>query len=385
MDDNNLPLDAEPFSLKNCKVDFTLWIIRFQNMVDATLDSDATEDQRSKAYLRHLPLKLGDFEFQIFEASANQAQWPQLKAELVHMFSDPAKAHQFQNQLDFIKWDVKGPLHVYENEILMAIRNFDPDVSSSETLLKRDHQKRFIAGLPSNYQAYVQANIPLHNYDVVTAREHAEKYRDMLRKYSSALSHDEALSEQFGNLSIGSTPGPSDNPQPSSSSHDSFPDHHYHHPSPGYHQSIMDNHRTSADEHGLSTERRISLSDGRQQRSRIDRHQEEHHHESSHHPRHNYDRHDYDRHDYDRNDYNRRYYDRRDYDCHDYDRHENDHHDYDRHDYDSHDYDRHDYDRHDYDHHDYDRQDYDCQDNGQQDYSQRFQVPQEDNCQDSLH
>ena len=59
-----------------------------------------------------------------------------------------------KNQLDFIKWAGKSPLHIYENELLTAINSLDPEISTSEKLLERDPFKRLIAGLPRSYQGY---------------------------------------------------------------------------------------------------------------------------------------------------------------------------------------------------------------------------------------
>ena len=59
--------------------------------------SEATEEQKAKACFRHLALKLGNYEFQIFEECNNTDQWPQPKAESTRRTSlilsnGPAKA-----------------------------------------------------------------------------------------------------------------------------------------------------------------------------------------------------------------------------------------------------------------------------------------------------
>ena len=181
MGDPQKYLDIRPFSWESNQ-DITLYLKRYTRVVDATLPSDATEAIKKAAYLRLLPTKLDDIALQIYEASDNNTNWDNLKAELIEKFSDPAKSQHFQSNVDAVKWDGESPLILYQNKILSAIRLHDSEIVANDTLLDREVFKRFLAGLPGDYRTYVDAGLPVGSTDVKLARERAEKYKDLLAK-----------------------------------------------------------------------------------------------------------------------------------------------------------------------------------------------------------
>ena len=160
-----------------------------------------------------------------------------------------------------------------ENEILLAIRNFDPDMCLSMTLLKRDHHKRFIAGLPPSYQEYIEANIPLNSYNVAIAREHAGTYTGRLVKQifkpaSTRQSNKRAIWRSILlEILLFSLP----------TIIILLPTITVLLPTIGYHLSSSVNPRYSADEHRLATEKRFSLSDGQWRFGKHGSHEERHH------------------------------------------------------------------------------------------------------------
>ena len=174
-------LDIRPFSFESGQ-DINLWLKRYMRNVDACLKADATENDKKAAYLRLLPTKLDDFALSLFESSQNNTSWDGIKDELIQKFSDPAKSQRFQTQLDAIKWDPDQPLHLYENKIISSIQQHDAEIAANDSLFEREIFKRFLAGLPQDYQTYVDAGLPVRCYDVAKARERAEKYKDLLSK-----------------------------------------------------------------------------------------------------------------------------------------------------------------------------------------------------------
>ena len=174
-------VDIKPFSYESGQ-DISLFLKRYERSVDAYLPADATAAQKTAAYLRILPTKLDDVSLTIFDSSDNNANWDALKTEFIAKFTDPSKAQTFKSKIDFIKWDGGSPLSVYENRIISATRQYDPDVVANEDLFKREIFKRFIAGLPPDYQHYVDAGMPVRSVDVSAARERAEKFRDILSR-----------------------------------------------------------------------------------------------------------------------------------------------------------------------------------------------------------
>ena len=174
-------VDIKPFSYESGQ-DVTIFLKRYERSVDAHLAADATAAQKKSAYLRILPTKLDDFSLTLYESSENNDDWEALKAEFIQKFTDPSKAQTFKSKLDFIKWDGESPLSIYENRIISATRQYDPDVVANEDLFNREVFKRFIAGLPPDYQHYVDAGMPVRSTDVTMARERAEKFKDILSR-----------------------------------------------------------------------------------------------------------------------------------------------------------------------------------------------------------
>ena len=165
------------------KQDIDLWLRRYTRAVDNMLDDAAVAATKTAAYLKYIGTKLGDdFALQIYEASSNQDNWTELRKELVNKLSDPGKAQDFRDKLDYIKWDGEMPLHAYENLILTTTTTLDPDVKSNDNLFARDTYKRFMAGLPPDYQTYVDMGMPMRTHDIAAARQRAEKYQDILKK-----------------------------------------------------------------------------------------------------------------------------------------------------------------------------------------------------------
>ena len=164
------------------KQDIELWIKRFTRAVNNMLADAATAAEKKAAYEKYIATKLDDFAFQIYEASENQANWPELSKELVAKLSDPAKAQKFKDKVDYIKWDGEIPLHAYENTILTTTSTLDPELKQNIGLFQRETFKRFMAGLPPDYQTYVDMGMPMRSTDIKTARERAEKYQDILNK-----------------------------------------------------------------------------------------------------------------------------------------------------------------------------------------------------------
>ena len=174
-------IDVKPFVFGETP-DFDLWVKRFQRAVDAVLADDADPAQKSDAYLKYIGTKLDDFSWRIYESSSHHADWTRLKAELSEKLTDPAKAQHFRDNIDSIKWDGELPLHAYENVILSSTRDLDPDVAQNNNLFKRETFKRFVAGLPPDYQSYIEMNLPVRTYDISQARERAEKFQYLLQK-----------------------------------------------------------------------------------------------------------------------------------------------------------------------------------------------------------
>ena len=164
------------------KQDIELWLKRYTRAVNNMLADDATADIRKAAYLKYIGTKLDDFALQIYEHSANQANWPELSKELISKLSDPAKAQKFRDQIDFIKWDGEVPLHSYENTIVNTTSTLDPDLKENDNLFQRETFKRFMAGLPPDYQTYIDMGMPMRSHDITLARQRAEKYQDILYK-----------------------------------------------------------------------------------------------------------------------------------------------------------------------------------------------------------
>ena len=60
-------IDIKPFSYTDKEHDIELWLKRYKWAVDAALPNDASQPEKTVAYLRHLPTKLDDLCLQIFE------------------------------------------------------------------------------------------------------------------------------------------------------------------------------------------------------------------------------------------------------------------------------------------------------------------------------
>ena len=174
-------IDVKPFVFGGSQ-EFDIWLKRYIRAVDAALAATATAEQKTAAYLRYIGTKLDDFSHRIYEASEHTADWVELKKELLTKLSDPAKAQAFRDNVDSIKWDQEMPLHSYENIIITSTRDLDPDVAANDNVFKRDTFKRFLAGLPQDYQNYIDMSMPMRTYDIKQARERAEKFQELLRK-----------------------------------------------------------------------------------------------------------------------------------------------------------------------------------------------------------
>ena len=65
------------------KQDIELWLRRYTRAVNNMLADNATEPEKTAAYLKYIATKLDDFALNIYEASANQANWKNLSEELI--------------------------------------------------------------------------------------------------------------------------------------------------------------------------------------------------------------------------------------------------------------------------------------------------------------
>ena len=162
--------------------DIDMWLRRYVRAVNNMLADDANDATKTAAYLKYIGTKLDDFALQIYESSTHQDNWAELRKELVAKLSDPSKAQNFKDKIDFIKWDGEIPLHAYEMQILTTTSTLDPELKANDSLFQRETYKRFLAGLPSDYQTYVEMGMPMRSNDIKMARERAEKYQDILKK-----------------------------------------------------------------------------------------------------------------------------------------------------------------------------------------------------------
>ena len=174
-------IDIKPFSYIDKNTDIKLWLKRFKWAVDSILDHDASQATKHAAYIQKLPTKLDDLCLQIYEVSENLGNWALLEAELIERLADPSKAQQFQDRLDSVKWDGESPLHLYENQIITSTRTLHPLVANNQ-LFAQETFKRFVAGLPVDYQNFIDVGLPPRTYDIKKARERAEKWQELVNK-----------------------------------------------------------------------------------------------------------------------------------------------------------------------------------------------------------
>ena len=175
-------IDIKPFSYSEKGQDIKLFLKRYMWAVHSTLAADADDDAKKDACLRHIPTKLDDLSLQIYEASENQDDWDELQKELIEKLSDPSRKQNFQEQRDYLKWDQKVPLHIFENEVITTTRTLYDEIVDNDALFQREIHQRFLAGLPEDYKDFVDIGLPPRTYDIKKARERAEKYHEIIKK-----------------------------------------------------------------------------------------------------------------------------------------------------------------------------------------------------------
>ena len=158
-------IDIKPFSYSEKGQDIKLFLKRYKWAVHSTLAADADDDAKKEACLRHIPTKLDDLSLQIYEASENQDDWDALQAELIEKLSDPGRKQNFQEQRDYLKWDQKAPLHIFENEVITTTRTLYDEIADNDNLFNKEIHQRFLAGLPEDYRDFVDICLPPRTYD----------------------------------------------------------------------------------------------------------------------------------------------------------------------------------------------------------------------------
>ena len=175
-------IDIKPFSYSEKGQDIELFLKRYKWAIASCLPADADDDAKKSACLRHIPTKLDDLSLQIYEASENQDDWDELQAELIQKLSDPGRKQNFQEQRDYLKWDQRVPLHIFENEVITTTRTLYDEIADNATLFQKEIHQRFLAGLPEDYRDFVDIGLPPRTYDIKKARERAEKYQEIVKK-----------------------------------------------------------------------------------------------------------------------------------------------------------------------------------------------------------
>ena len=126
-------------------------------------------------------------------------EWEKLKQELEDAFEDPEIRQNWKTNLAAYRWDGVQPLHVFKGNIIRLVCKYDSDLKVSPKALESAYYSRFHAGLPEDYQGFIEQQLYDDKQTIEHAVRSAQRFQACKRKQKGKQSKEVSAAVTFEN------------------------------------------------------------------------------------------------------------------------------------------------------------------------------------------
>ena len=169
------------FKFGEANENWTSWIKQFRNTVKGHTDPRDRADL-NKTCLKLLPAYLNSLAHDIYTNSKHKSDWDLLKKELEDAFEDPEIRQNWKTNLGAYKWDGSQPLNVYKGNIVRLVNKYDTEIRETPAALDSAYYSRFHAGLPEDYQGFIEQQLYEGKQTIDYAVRSAQRFQAWKKK-----------------------------------------------------------------------------------------------------------------------------------------------------------------------------------------------------------
>ena len=169
------------FKFGEANENWTSWIKQFRNTVKGHTDPRDRKDL-NKTCLKLLPAYLNSLAHDIYTNCKHKNDWSLLKKELEDAFEDPEIRQNWKTNLGAYKWDSSQPLHVYKGNVMRLVNKYDIEIQDTPAALDSAYYSRFHAGLPEDYQGFIEQQLYEGKQTIDYAVRSAQRFQAWKKK-----------------------------------------------------------------------------------------------------------------------------------------------------------------------------------------------------------
>ena len=169
------------FKFGEANENWTSWVTQFRNTVKGHTDP-RDRDDLNKTCLKLLPAYLNPIAHDIYTDCKHKKEWSALKKELEEAFEDPEIRQNWKTNLGAYKWDGSQPLHVYKGNVMRLVNKYDTEIRDTPAALDSAYYSRFHAGLPEDYQGFIEQQLYEGKQTINYAVRSAQRFQAWKKK-----------------------------------------------------------------------------------------------------------------------------------------------------------------------------------------------------------
>ena len=172
---------VKPFKFGEAEADWTSWILQFVDTVKGHFEP-ATNAELYSTCLRLIPTYLNPMAHSVYAGCKYKDNWVALVVELEEAFDDPEIRQNWEMDRAAYKWDMVQPLHVYKGNVMRYVNKFDSELRGSTEALRKNYYARFLAGLPEDYQNFIDQQLYDGKQSIDHALRAAQKWKSIKKR-----------------------------------------------------------------------------------------------------------------------------------------------------------------------------------------------------------
>ena len=155
-----------PFSPEDKSQDFAVWITQFEDAVNRDFNPHSKR-RHHKYCLKWLPSCLSTDAYVVWKRHKSCKDWEQLKEKLLLELEDPSFRIKWSSNPFAYPWDEnKESLTSYCAKVKRYVDTFDTDIAGVPKAKRNQYYRRFVNGLPPDYQDKVKMGTSYRRQDV---------------------------------------------------------------------------------------------------------------------------------------------------------------------------------------------------------------------------
>lgn len=162
-------------------MEWSSWAHQFEDIIKGHLDI-LEEAELHRMCLRLIPAYLDQTAYNIFSHCKNRHDWLELSAELDDAFEDSEKQQNWILDMEAYSWDTSKPLHIYKAHIIRYVNRLKSGSHCSTKALENDYFTHFLAGLPNDYQDFIDQQLFDEERTIDCALKVALRYKSIRKQ-----------------------------------------------------------------------------------------------------------------------------------------------------------------------------------------------------------